>query len=386
LAVPTLQMGLFVDAFASLDQSVRLAPHLTEAQLELGKLYLLAQDFVKAQLVLEQAPGMIEGHLLRSEIAAVEGQFAEALEAVNTALQLDADRLESSLTLARVYFLQKDMPQAERTLRQAVARHPTVGEAHMALGVYYQSIGRWQQAEQAYRAAIQVEPHKSRAHFLLGQLFVLQNQPEVAIEHMQRASELSPAALDIKKHLAYVLVMQHRTAQAERLVEDIVASHPGDIDALYFKGRIRLMQNNLEEAIASLKRVEDREREYAFGPYKRDLSYYLGLAYIKHGQFEQARKELQSVLELYPTMTQVKFLVAELSLKIGDAWSAIGQAEALVQAEPRQPQAFVLLVFFVLQRLAPPSAAALQQRLQLFPLQGEAWQGTEGRLDDAVCA
>jgi hypothetical protein len=79
-------MGLFVDAFASLEQSVRLAPHLTEAQLELGKLYLLAQDFAKAQLVLEQAPGMIEGHLLRSEIAAVEGQFAEALEAVNTAL------------------------------------------------------------------------------------------------------------------------------------------------------------------------------------------------------------------------------------------------------------------------------------------------------------
>jgi EpsI family protein len=43
-----------------------------------------------------------------------------------------------------------------------------------------------------------------------------------------------------------------------------------------------------------------------------------------------------------------------------------------------------LLVFFVLQRLAPPSAAALQQRLQLFPLQVEAWEGTEGRLDDAV--
>jgi EpsI family protein len=43
-------------------------------------------------------------------------------------------------------------------------------------------------------------------------------------------------------------------------------------------------------------------------------------------------------------------------------------------------------VFFVLQRLAPPSAAALQQRLQLFPLQVEAWEGIEGKIDDAVVA
>jgi EpsI family protein len=43
-----------------------------------------------------------------------------------------------------------------------------------------------------------------------------------------------------------------------------------------------------------------------------------------------------------------------------------------------------LLVFCILQRLAPPSTAALQQRLQLFPLQVEAWEGTEGKIDEAV--
>jgi EpsI family protein len=46
---------------------------------------------------------------------------------------------------------------------------------------------------------------------------------------------------------------------------------------------------------------------------------------------------------------------------------------------------FALLVFLVSQRFAPPfSSALLQQRLQLFPLQVEDWEGTKGRLDEQV--
>jgi EpsI family protein len=44
----------------------------------------------------------------------------------------------------------------------------------------------------------------------------------------------------------------------------------------------------------------------------------------------------------------------------------------------------VLLVFFSLQRLSPPSFSALQQRLQHFPIQVEAWAGTDGRLDEDI--
>jgi EpsI family protein len=45
-----------------------------------------------------------------------------------------------------------------------------------------------------------------------------------------------------------------------------------------------------------------------------------------------------------------------------------------------------LLVFFALQRLSPPPFSPLQQQLQLFPLQVEAWEGMEGRLDEGVIA
>jgi tetratricopeptide (TPR) repeat protein len=117
-------------------------------------------------------------------------------------------------------------------------------------------------------------------------------QPDLAVQHMQRALELNPISLSIIKHLIYVLLAQDHTAQAERLGEDILTDHREDIDALYFKGRIRLTQNDIEAGIAYLKQVEDRERNYTFGPHKRALSYYLGLAYIKNGQLDQARKEL----------------------------------------------------------------------------------------------
>jgi Tfp pilus assembly protein PilF len=79
-----LKTGLIVDGFAALDQSVRLDPHLTAAQLELGKLYLLAQDLTKArakaQLVLEQEPEKIQGHLLLGEIAAERGGLQKRLQ------------------------------------------------------------------------------------------------------------------------------------------------------------------------------------------------------------------------------------------------------------------------------------------------------------------
>jgi tetratricopeptide (TPR) repeat protein len=261
------------------------------------------------------------------------------------------------------------------------------------LGTYYRAIGQWPQAEQAYQAAIRVEPQNGQAYLLLGQFFVLQKQPEAAIQHMQRALELNPASLEIKKHLIYVLLTQERTAQAERLVDDIFISHNGDVDAFYFKGRIRLLQNDIEAAIAYLKRVEERARDYAFAPYQEDLSYYLGLAYFKNGQFNQARKELQSVLERYPTLTSVKLLVAELSLKLGDAWSANIHAEEVIRTEPRNAQAFLLLGQASLHvgRL-PEATAAFQTATALAPKQPQGYYGLglayqrQRRLQEAITA
>jgi tetratricopeptide (TPR) repeat protein len=122
--------------------------------------------------------------------------------------------------------------------------------------------------------------------------------------------------------------------------------------------------------------VEERERRYAFGPYQEDVGYYLGLAYFKHGQFNQARKALQPVLELYPTLIPLKLLVADLSLKLGDAWSARVQAEEVIRSEPRHAQAFILLgqAFLHVGRLQE-AATAFQTATTLAPKQPQGYYG-----------
>ena len=106
-------------AFHALEQSVALDPSLTDAQLKLGQLYLLANKFDEAQgkatLVLHGDANNVEAHIILGGAYAGEQDLHQAINALRTAIRLDPKLIGQYLNLAELYRLNKDIQAAEKT-------------------------------------------------------------------------------------------------------------------------------------------------------------------------------------------------------------------------------------------------------------------------------
>ena len=77
-------------------------------------------------------------------------------------------------------------------------------------------------------------------------------------------------------------------------VDTILKKHPNDPYGLYLRGRLRLSDNKINEAIEDLKLSIKSEPNHA------SVHYYLGLAYQASGNLQAAKAELGESLKLNP--------------------------------------------------------------------------------------
>jgi len=100
----------FPEMLSELKKTVELDQNNLEAKVKLGNLYLggskgsaelIAEAERLAKDVLQRDPKNIEGHILLSSVRFSQNQKDEALAELNRAIELDPNRSESYLSLAR---------------------------------------------------------------------------------------------------------------------------------------------------------------------------------------------------------------------------------------------------------------------------------------------
>lgn len=86
------------------------------------------------------------------------------------------------------------LPEAEKTLQEAIARNGNNATAFNQLGIVYRKLGRFKEAEEAYTRAVQIDPNYALAYLNLGVLCDLYLQdPERALEAYERYLSLATA-------------------------------------------------------------------------------------------------------------------------------------------------------------------------------------------------
>lgn len=150
---------LFERASAAADKALDLDPELPEGYAARGMVRLLRDwDLPAAERDLARAiafnPSYARAHQYRSAVLTTMGRFAEAVESAERARALDPLAVTESTTLGvRLYYAGR-YPEAERQLRETLARHPDFPVAHWGLGVTYRETGRRAEAIAALRTAV----------------------------------------------------------------------------------------------------------------------------------------------------------------------------------------------------------------------------------------
>lgn len=136
--------------------------------LDLLQSYLQAGRFTEAEAVVDAVlkadPTHSRAHYFQGYMRAVQQRWADALPALQKALEGDPQNVslcnDLTVTLAKLYRLE----EAEAVCRRALQINPASGLVHNNLGMTLWELGRIPEARQAFAAALAIDPQDAVAH------------------------------------------------------------------------------------------------------------------------------------------------------------------------------------------------------------------------------
>jgi tetratricopeptide (TPR) repeat protein len=160
-----------------------------------------------ADELMQKAPLLHEGLLLKSRIAMALGSAAEARRWLDRALAENPDDLEVMRWACQLLFEHGPPDEAERALRRLIERSPDDASARHNLGTLLLRNKRFEQAAESYRLALRHRPNNPSTHLHLGYALKEAGRKAEAAEAWQQVLRLAPgdhAALDELRLLDWV--------------------------------------------------------------------------------------------------------------------------------------------------------------------------------------
>ena len=198
--------------------------------------------------------------------------FAEAEQAFQTCLQMDANAHDARMQLARTYIRQLKFASAEVELQ-------------MLIGLLKQAPGA---------------PDKlSRAYLTLAQVFSYQQRFSDSTAALTSALEVNPDDTDARIRLGYFLgapqqMLVPDLSASKRQFEKVLELEPNNLEAMLQLGLAEFRLGEADKAAERFENIIENYRRHS-GAY-----YYLGVYHLRHGDFEKAVTNFKESLRLKP--------------------------------------------------------------------------------------
>lgn len=171
----------------------------------------------------------------------------------------------------------------------------------------------WAAAEKAYKRALELDPNYAMAYHWYGYDMMCMGRFEEAIQMIERAHELDPLSMVISRNLGQVYYRSGQYERAKKILQDLYAKNPNFSYLQYHLGNIEFQQGRYEEAMTLFQRERENARGWAL-----HIQPWIGMAYAKLGQTDQARMILADLLDQSRQVHVPPTPVAALYFILGD--------------------------------------------------------------------
>lgn len=360
------QLGKYTEAMDELKKAVQLDNSNLEAKVRLGNYQLMVQPPMISETealrdeVLAVDPNFVEGHLLSAAIMAAEGiPVEQILVWVEHAINLDPKRIESYISLQRLYMSRDNAAEAENAIRRGLAARPDSVKGWTEYGRMLMYAGRDAEAEEKFKKAISIDGSDIEAREALAEFYVVSRQldkaeathrelvaiqggsPESrlvlagflaevgrrdeAVSELSSILEDSPNYALARYRLIEIALDLGDTARADHHLDELLRVNDQDAEALLLRARRWLANNRYEEAIGDLEAVL---RRY---PSKRDALYLMAQARLGIGQTEQAKTLILDLERYHPAFIRAGLLKIQSAMVTGDMQMATKAASDLIE-------------------------------------------------------
>lgn len=355
-------------AFKSLSRAAELEPGLLDAQVKIGELHFLSRDLVKAseqaRLVLEKEKNHLDATILLANINAAKGKLVEAkklltsisvvhpesakpLLALSTVYLATGERdsakdvlkkaiekdgpVDSRIALAGVYLLEKDFQAAEEELNDALKDNPKSVAVLSALTNFYMGTRRPSMAEQAAEKLITASDDKAEAYIILAGIHRSSGNREKARETFRRGIERSKDPVKLQKLLSADYLDSRQSAEASKVVTEILKKNSKDLEGMFLRGRVLLLEKKPQEALSDLSAYVKENPKSPFA------QYFYGLANMMTGNALAAKTAFREALAIAPGYDEASFMLAASYLETGELKLAAIEALKLAARNPSYP-------------------------------------------------
>src|SRR5262245_5132050 len=187
-------------------------PDVADVRLNLGTAYASAGDQEKAiaqyqrALTLVTASDPAKSAGIRALLGAVRlrtGDYFQAAEEFERAVELDPTRLSLNATLGNVLRELQKLDEADSAYRRELKLNPADFDSNLYHGVYlYKYQQKYDESIAHLESALRTRPGNVDARFQMGLVYSLSNRPEKAVEIIKTLAEERPNSLEIQTTLA----------------------------------------------------------------------------------------------------------------------------------------------------------------------------------------
>ena len=212
----------FAAAYAGLAISEALAADIsskTTANLEQDRQKALEA----ATKALSLDPRLPEGYTARGYLrSTATWDWSGARADLERALSLDPRNAATHTQYSTILACLGRLPEAINEARTAIDLDPLSAEAWITLGSELRVAGQFQEARQALNRAIEIVPDSDRAHSFLGSVWILEGNPEGALQEFTRGDMREGS------RLLGVALAEHdlgHPAESQRALDTLVAKY-----------------------------------------------------------------------------------------------------------------------------------------------------------------
>ncbi len=272
-------------------------------------------------------------YVTRGIIQAGTGHPEEAVQALETALDLEPINPSAGRELASVYESQGKFDDAESTLKKGLALRPGDWTSLYDLGMFYYRQGRYPEAVPHLQRVTELAPDNNSGYTGLGAVYWMQGQYENAAANFKKSLDLRPTA-SAYTSLGTVYFFMGRCADAVPEMRKAVDLLPkrdqlwGNLGDAY-----ACLPGMKNDAVDAYKRaVQLAQTVAAVNPKDSDVLSRVALYRARLGNKSEAQAEIRKARQLAPGNRDVLWnavLVYELA---GQRDQALGALKAAIQA------------------------------------------------------
>jgi tetratricopeptide (TPR) repeat protein len=377
LGVVEAQDGHYRQAEARFREAIRGAPRLTDAYLNLGRLYQEAsgKDPEAARKALDTyealrryEPAHAEALYQSAVLLQARGEFPRSLERLSllpeaeqqrsqvmatrlaaeagAGRRAEADRLADAL-LARPDLAELDVVPilsvlsghqrddlALRLLEALRSRGLASADGLQRLGTAYEAAGRLDAARETLEAAAAARPEAVPILMELARVAQKAGDRRGALGYLAHARELDPKDARVHFLFGMICVELDLGVEAYNSLKQAVALDPENAAINYAMGGVSLHRRDASEAAPYFRKYAALRPDDPRGPLA------LGVAWFRAGDFAAARPELAKAAQSAQTSAAAHYFLARIAREENDLDPALALVNKALQAEPAYADAW----------------------------------------------